>query len=304
VNIRRSVSGVAAFGLVGVGAVGLGVSGAAAPAQAFTGTCPVTVPAATLVADNVCEVQIMTVGSSTFTPPSGITKLSAVLVAGGGGALQNGLFYAGSGGAVVYIDSVPTGGSISLSVGAGGNASDSTGPTFVQPGPGGDTTLTAGSTTTATGGASGNNPLPFCLGATNLFASGNGARTNTDSSCVAGAGFSLSQVSGLDATLFPAASLGPDVYGDGGTGSQADPVALATTIGTGGSVSSAGVEPGTAGHVILRFAPAAPVTPPPPAPTLAATGVTVPWTVPASSAGMLALGAVIVALRLRRKAAR
>ena len=304
--MRRNISGVAAFGLVGVGAVGLGISGAAAPVQAFAGTCPVTVPAATLVADNVCEVQITTVGPSTFTPPSGITKLSAVLVAGGGGALQSGVLYGGSGGSVVYIDSVPTGGPVSLSVGAGGRASDNTGPTFIDAAPGGDTTLVAGSTTTATGGASGDTGLPFCVGATNLFASGNGARTNTSSpGCVAGSGFSLSQVSGLDAALFPAASLGPDVYGDGGTGSQSDPVALATTIGTGGSVSSAGVEPGTAGLIILRFAPAAPVTPPtPPAPTLAATGVVVPWTVPASSVGMVSVGAVILALGRRRKTAR
>src|SRR3954471_14533420 len=111
--MRRSISGAAAFGLVGVGAIGLGVSGAAAPAQAFAGTCPVTVPAATLVADNVCEVRITTVGASSFTPPSGITKLSAVLVAGGGGGMSvPNLYYAGSGGSVVYIDSVPVGSAI------------------------------------------------------------------------------------------------------------------------------------------------------------------------------------------------
>lgn len=293
--MRRSISGAAAFGLVGVGAVGLGVSGAAAPAQAFAGTCPVTVPAATLVADNVCEVQITTVGASTFTPPSGITKLSAVLVAGGGGALLEFQEYAGSGGSVVYIDSVPTGGAITLIVGAGGIASANPGPGFTPPTDGGDTTLTAGSTTTATGGANGGNATPQCNGGPAVWASGRGARTLADVSCNPGLGFSLSQVSGLDATMFPAASLGPAVYGNGGTGSVSDPVAAPVGIGTGGSVNSATVEPGTAGLVILRFKLA---------PTLAATGSEVPAGVPAVAAGMLGLGAVLLAFQRRRKAER
>lgn len=298
--MRRGISGVAAFGLVGVGAVGLGVSGAAAPAQAFAGTCPVTVPAATLVADNVCEVQITTVGASSFTPPSGITKLSAVLVAGGGGA-QAQIFqdYAGSGGSVVYIDSVATGSPIALNVGAGGAASSGVGVDFVGADPGGDTTLTAGSTTTAAGGKSGGTATPQCNAGPNYWASGSGARTDADASCDPGLGYSLSQLSGLDSTLFPAASLGPDVYGNGGTGSLADPVVAAVGIGTGGSVNSTTVEPGTAGLIILRFAPA-----PPPKPTLAATGTEVSAMVPAMAAGMLGVGAVILAFQRRRKAAR
>jgi len=294
VNMRRGVSGVAAFGLVGVGAVGLGVSGAAAPALAFAGTCPVTVPAATLVADNVCEVQITAVGASSFTPPTGITKLSAVLVAGGGGAQsQPNQYYAGNGGHVVYIDSVPTGGPVLLTVGAGGTAG-------AAPTPGGDTTLTAGSATTATGGDPGNSSRPSCNdGVANLWSSGDGARTDQQANCVAGEGFSLSQLSGLDATLFPAASLGPDVYGNGGTGSVSDPVAAAVGIGTGGSVNSTTSEPGTAGLIIFRFAPA-----PPPKPALAATGVDVSAAAPAVAAGMLGVGAVILAFQRRRKTAR
>ncbi len=315
VNSRGLVGAMAAFGLVGAGSVGLAV-GTAAPAEAFAGTCPATTPAAVLVADGVCEVRITTVGASTFNPPSGITKLAAVLVgAGGGGWSEDTEAYAGNGGAVVYVDSVPLTGPISVNVGAGGAAATIGDPTTA----GADTIIVVGATPfTASGGDaaafSGSN---FCITDDNLLHSGDGdGGANAASGspdCLPGAGAGLADLSGTDPALFPASADGTDVYGGGGTASANDPLAVGLA-GSGGSASGGGVpSPGTnlpsaavagaGGLVIFRFAVDAPSPTPSPSvsPSLAATGAVVSWEVPAISAGMIGIGALLFVLFRRRR---
>ncbi|MEO7722481.1 MAG: hypothetical protein ABIS08_11275 [Pseudolysinimonas sp.] len=293
-SARRVAGAVAAFGMVGAGAVGLAAGGAAAPAQAFTGSCGTSVPAATLIADGVCEVRIAATGPFGFTPPSGITKLAAVLVGGGGGAgldVSASSSYAGNGGHVVYIDSLPLGGPLAGTVGAGGAASQNTSVANGAPSDGGPTLVGA---TPAAGGFAANNGQANCVTANWDYWFGNGANTGGDSaSCLPGVGFTLSQLSGVDTTLFPGSLDGTDVYGNGGPAGATDPGLVNPVRGSGGSVSDTLAAPGSDGLVIFRFAAA---------PTLAATGSAVSWTVPGISAAMVAAGALLLALRRRRPA--
>ncbi len=303
-NARRTVGAIAVFGVAGASAVGLSIGGAAAPAEAFTGTCPTTVPAAILVADGVCEVRITATGAFSFTPPSGITKLAAVLVGGGGGGeiVPIDTSYAGNGGSVTYVDSVPLGGPVAGIVGLGGLASQDS--TVVAPDDGSDTVAGAD---TAAGGGAGFNAEPFCASPPNLYGFGSGANAGPQGSaqgdpvCLPGVGYSLSQLSGVDTTLFPASADGTDVYGNGGNASATDPGLVSLVAGSGGSVNATQAASGSNGLVIFRFAPA-PVAPP--APTLAATGSDVSWTVPGISAALIAVGALLLALRRRRPAQR
>lgn len=319
--------GLASRGLASVGVVGLGAGGllaalgGAAPAVAFTGTCPTTAPAATLVADNVCEVRFTAPGTSTFTVPSGVTKLSAVLVGAGGGAQstnqgQFSLEYAGGGGAVVYLDSV-SGSSVTVAVGAGGLAQNgfdapaatAGGDTKVgsatagggQPGAGGDP-IQPGNSGVGTGGTSGtttaNGPEICELYDDPTFdqthRNAGGARADAQLPCSPGAGYQVAQLTGLDPALWPAASLETTAYGVGGAIDLA--TSLGTNAGAGGSVAvvddAVTSASGSNGLVILRFAP--------PKPTLAATGFDVDAAVPGLAALALAGGAVLLGLARRR----
>lgn len=290
---RQVVSAIGAVGLAGAGVVGLAVGGAAAPAQAFTGSCAITVPAAVLVADGVCEVRFSATGAFSFTPPSGITKLAAVLVGGGGGAgldTTDSASYAGNGGKVVYIDSLPLGGPVTGVVGAGGAATQDTGTT-----PSVDGTGTSIGATSADGGSRGLSGQPGCGADSWGFWFGNGAQSNalSDPDCIPGVGFKLSQLAGVDTALFPASADGTDVYGNGGAANPTDPGLVSALAGNGGSISETLAAPGANGLVIFRFAAA---------PTLAATGSAVSWTVPGLSAALVAVGALLLALRRRRSA--
>jgi hypothetical protein len=247
-----------------------------------------------LVADGVCEVRITTTGDFTFTPPSGIAKLAAVLVAGGGGGyVSGGSSYAGNGGAVVYFDRVPLGGPVAGTVGTGGT------------GHGGDTLV---GTTTASGGSVGSSSGPECYDSVShtYFYFGGGAKTSAQGGtvCLPGTGFSLSELSSADTALFPAAADGTAVYGGGGAANAADPGVVSLLAGNGGSVNATLAAPGSGGLVIFRFAPAVPVAPPATSPALAATGSDVPWAVPGISAAFVAAGALLLALRRRRPAQR
>ncbi|MEO5535371.1 MAG: hypothetical protein ABIR17_09605 [Pseudolysinimonas sp.] len=285
---RELARGIAAIGAVGLGTGGL-VVGFAAPALAFTGTCPTTVPAATLVADGVCEVRITADG--TFTPPPGITKLSAVLIAAGGGGNHDVTFgglYAGNGGEVVYIDSVTLGADLVVVVGLGGVGGDGSATG------GDDTSLDA---TIAHGGGWGGSANP-CSGADWNLYFGDGSQTLAQESpdCVPGVGYALSEIPTADATLFPPAADGTDVYGNGGNAAEVTGVPGANPVaGTGGDVSADGAGNGSAGLVILRFAPAPPAT----GPSLAATGSEL--ALPAATLGATALAAGILLMVLRRR---
>jgi hypothetical protein len=307
--------GIVSLGVLGIGAgTLLAVAGAAAPAMAFTGSCPTTTPTATLVANNVCEVRFTTSGDHTFAVPSGITKLSAVLVGGGGagghftsgGEFPTTTEYAGGGGDVQYIDSVAITHTLAVHVGKGG---------FAEGGDGEDTTVAAsvakggiaGSDDFSAGstqGQSGSGKTPdFCNDNDNLSIGG-GAKTNAtggETVCVPGVGFVLAELSGLSAsTDWPAGSFETTAYGNGGS-VDGGPVG-STTRGSGGSVVSSqgdgGLvvqgQAGSDGLVILRFVPA------PPKPELAATGTTIAPAVPALAAFALAGGAVLLGLARRR----
>lgn len=172
-NSRRLVGAMAAFGLMGAGTGGLVIAGAASPAEAFTGTCPTTTPAATLVADGVCEVRFTT--SGTFTPPTGITKLAAVLVGGGGAGgyfTPNDYAYAGSGGSVVYIDSVPLGGAVTVTVGLGGTVSSF----GIDPAVGDDTSIAPDGGAGAASGGNAGGGGSTCGANPPYFSYGDGAR--------------------------------------------------------------------------------------------------------------------------------
>jgi hypothetical protein len=267
----------------------------------------VTSPAATLVADNVCEVRITASGS--FTPPTGITKLAGVLIGAGAGAGEflntttgDDIFYAGSGGDVVYVDSIPLGAPLAITIGAAGESDTTAGGT---PTSGGDTIV-------GTDGAVGAAFAPVgasCSPAANIILIfGNGAQTDGSvdgtGACVPGVGYALSQLAGVDPALFPAAADGTAVYGDGGIPSETGATA-AVDAGDGGSVDTTGAAhhfDGAAGLVILRFVPAAPVAPT--APSLAATGSAVPWFSPAGSVAAILAGAVLLIATRRRRAAR
>lgn len=296
---RRLIDAVAVLGVAGIGGAGLVVGGAATPAAAATGTCATTVPAATLVAEGICEVRITT--SGTFTPPSGIAKLSAVLVGGGEGALLNEpLLYGGNGGAVTYVDSVPLSAPLAVGIGAGGAPGNSATPAS----PGENTTL---GSSVAAGGVGG--PGVVCFTGAPVYGYGDGAQTaaSPDPDCYPGVGYALSQLSGVDPALFPAAADGTEFYGNGGDATDADPVAVSAWAGTGGSVNSSLAAAGSPGLVILRFAagPTPPVAPPAVgpaaavAPTLPATGMNLPWTVPAGAAALVVLGVLLLTVRRR-----
>ena len=290
---RQVVGAIAAVGIAGAGAVALAAGGAAAPAQAFTGACATTVPAAVLIADGVCEVRFSAPGAFSFTPPSGITKLAAVLVGAGGGAgiqTSNSESYSGAGGTVVYIDSLPLGGPVTGTVGAGGAASQAFETT--SPAAGAATVIGA---TSAAGGAAGSTVIQSCVVGGWGFWFGSGAQTlaQGNPTCLPGTGFKLSQLTGVDTTLFPASADGTDVYGNGGPANPTDPGVVSAVAGSGGSVGETLAAPGSNGLVVFRFAAA---------PTLSATGSNVPWTVPGASAALIATGALLLALRRRRRA--
>ncbi len=291
---RDMARGLAAVGVLGIGAGGLVLGGAAAPASAFTGTCPTTVPAATLVADGVCEVRMTASGS--FTPPAGIAKLSAVLVgAGGGAAYTTDGFYAGDGGSVTYIDSVSLAGPIPVVVGVGGQP----GPDPAQPATdGGETSV---GTVPAAGGLRGGFAQPFCIDPDRFYGFGDGARTDSAGipDCLPGLGFGLVDLPNTDPALFPASAAGVDVYGNGGDATDAADLIVASPVaGTGGSINTAAAVAGSNGLVIFRFqAPAvAPAVITPAAPELAATGADVTWATPA-----LALAAILGGALLMRR---
>lgn len=78
-SVARRVAVVTGMGLV--------VSPVAALASpAFASGCAASTPTATEVSPNVCEVSFTSAGDYTFSVPTGVAKLSAVIVGGGGGA--------------------------------------------------------------------------------------------------------------------------------------------------------------------------------------------------------------------------
>lgn len=160
-----SVVGVGSIGLALVGAV----SASAVPPVEGCGDAPT---GATLTrTGDVCQLDFSTAGDFSWTVPSGLTGIYAMLAGGGGGAWaggQNG--YAGSGGDVVYatLTGTPAGTVVPVTVGAGGASGDG------DQEPGEDTSIDAGSPVIASGGNEGNDPFSYCYAGSWSVYTGNG----------------------------------------------------------------------------------------------------------------------------------
>lgn len=237
-----------------------------APAANAAVDCGTTTPTATVINGTICEVRFDTAGSYTFTAPSGVSKLAAVIIGAGGGALGNSFeAYAGGSGLAVYVDSVDTSADIAVLVGTGGGSG-----TLVIPPTAGGTSSVNGDTATAgdvgSGAVGGGGSNDDFAGAAyfdssvdaNSYAAGAGSSAD-GFECVGGAGVTLDDIA-TDDTLFP----GDDttVYANGGDCSDTAPVATAQVSGNGGSVGNDFIAGrGVDGLVVLRWA--ATVTPEP-----------------------------------------
>lgn len=282
--MRSGAVAVGVLSLSGAGALAAALPAYAAPA------CPATTPMATLIpGTEICEIRIGAPGG-TFTFPSSLVKVSAVLVGAGASGFYEDDGYAGEGGKVVYIDAVALGVPRTVVVGAGGTA-----------GSGGDTSIDA------VVAAGGNTFFPIAdppLGADGAGGPG------TDN--VGGPGLLAEDVA-TDTTLFPPApGTGADltVYGQGGDAYDSDvpdpiPATALTAPGSGGHglvATTSDAADGVDGIVILRFAaqePAAPA-PVPSGPTLPDTGFdATPGLIAAG--GLLAAGGLAFAVGRRRR---
>lgn len=150
------------WGFAGVGALGLAAMGVVSPASALPPVegCGDAPAGATLTkTDGVCQLNFP-VGTSNWTVPAGLTSLYAVIAGGGGGAYADGSSagYSGSGGDVIYADltSAAAGSMTTIVVGDGGVSGD-------EPTDGEDSSVTAGSTTTAPGGLAGGFVGDYCV---------------------------------------------------------------------------------------------------------------------------------------------
>ena len=197
-------------------------------------SCPV---GSTLVAPGVCQIQVT--HSETLTLPTGIQKLSAVLVGGGGGSILGGVQYGGGGGAVTYIDQVATTAPLVITIGSGGDTTNT--PNSV----GGTTAIAGYPTADALGGIPG--------GTNSNFLSGPGAGGPATSDSQPGPGLLPSAITGVDTTLFPV------IAGETALGAGGSPSATATApanTGDGGNIGdgTAATQSGGSGEVLLRFA--------------------------------------------------
>ncbi len=212
-------------------------------ASASATSCPVD---STLVAPGVCQIQVT--HSETLTLPTGIQKLSAVLVGGGGGSVLSGTQYGGGGGAVTYIDQVATTAPLEITIGAGGDSSNTPAST------GGVTSIAGYSSTDALGGGSGTGVGGSSgSGTVSGFLSGAGAGGTSISDSQPGPGILPSAISGVDTTLFPVIA-GEVALGAGGSPSAT--AAAPVNTGDGGNLGdgTAATQSGGSGEVLLRFA--------------------------------------------------
>lgn len=273
-RVRRHV---AAFAGLGIAAAPLIAT--STPALA-TDPCGTSDPAATEVSAGICEVAFSSAGDFTFTAPTGVAKLTAVIVgAGGGSGADNTGAYAGGGGNVVYVGSVDVGAPVAITVGLGADG-----------GPQGESSSV--NADVATGGYSGMNTPTGpcdCAGTSGNGNAGsyywNGANDTGAGGGAGGAAFldapglgmSASNVAN-DTELWPALA-GEPLYGAGGNASI-NPGSIVGNAGDGAIAD--GVSAGNDGLVILRWAPIAATEP-----VLVNTGLTT-WSV--------ALGAMFAAL--------
>lgn len=212
-------------GAIGAGAVGLTMISAASPAMAAPDCGAVPAGATlTILPGNTCQLDFAAAGSYSWTLPTGVAGLQALLVGGGSGALGDTDFgYAGDGGLVLYVDysAATAGTSATIVVGAGGTSDEDT------PTDGADSTVTVSAvTSTATGGVWAITSACIPEGSVGVFA-GNGD----------GAGETLTTFTDPCETTY-AAGINPSVDA---TDSSSNPVpaifaSLNTDFGLGGRV--------------------------------------------------------------------
>ena len=111
-----------------VALMGAGSFMGAAPANAFTVDDCGTVPDGAFVSlldGDVCSLTFIASSDTDWAVPSGIERLAAVLVGGGGrGVNDTSCGYGGGGGEVVYVSDVDPADVVDISVGIGGNPVD------------------------------------------------------------------------------------------------------------------------------------------------------------------------------------
>jgi hypothetical protein len=186
-----------------------------------------------------------------------VTKLSAVVVGGGGGAYAyTSNTYGAGAGQVLYTEAIALTGDSDVVVGAGGTSvtapptsgePSSIGPSVQAQGGGGSPWFSF------IGGTSGNGNAGAAL--TSGGGGGGGARTAASSAAV-GSGYKLSEIPGVDSSLWPSNSdvVIDSTVGVGGLGNVATPAVVAPAYGFGGGL---GHLDGYSGVVIIRFAPIA-----------------------------------------------
>ncbi len=274
-----------------------------APAANAAVDCGTTTPTATVINGTICEVRFDTAGSYSFTAPSGVSKLAAVVIGAGGGALGNSYeAYGAASGVAVYVDSVDTSANIDVIVGAHGIGGET--PTDGEASSVNlDAALGGGAGFSGYGGGSNADftGAAYWDSSVDGWSYGAGAGAGADGSvCVAGAGVTLDDIA-TDSTLFP----GDDTqaYATGGSCSDTSVVTTAQIAGNGGSIGNDIVPAdGVDGLVVLRWA--ATVTPDPAPSPLPSTGQPFPSGlafVGASAvlAGGMAFAAGLIARRRR-----
>ena len=178
ISTKNSVA-VLAVSTLGLGA---SVSGAL-PAQALSvDGCGDQPTGGTLtLSGDICQVVFDSAGSYTYTLPTGISGLYALLVGAGGGGLINGTpvdeYYAGEGGSVSYVDysTASSGEVLTISVGGGGT-------TAVTPTAGAPSTVTRASVTSTAAGGAGGSLTDYCSITGSVYVGhGHGSRTDASS---------------------------------------------------------------------------------------------------------------------------
>ena len=246
---RRGVASVTGAGLIGAPFLLVG-----APALAAD-SCGTTDPAATQVSAGVCEVSFATAGDFTFSAPTGVTKLTALIVgAGGSSGADNTGAYGGGGGNVVFVGSVDVSAPVAVTVGLGadGNSQGESSSVNSDLAEGGYSGMNTPTGPCDCAGSSGNgNAGSSYWNGTNETGAGGGAGGAAFLDAP-GVGVSASDIAD-DTELWPALADEP-IYGAGGN-AMINPGSLVGNAGDGAIAD--GVSAGNDGLVVLRWAPIA-----------------------------------------------
>lgn len=320
----------ARFGALGsVGLLAIGVASPAGAIPAPVDGCGAEPEGADLTrSGDVCQLAFTTPGEYSWTVPSGLSAIHAVLTGAGGGAQAgagggNAVGYAGSGGSVAYADfsERPAGSALDILVGAGGateTTDDGEGTSVLAP----------PLEWWAPGGQAGTVANPPCeLVVPNVFTFltvGQGAKaqpTPDDFSCAARVSPGISPSSDDDSRGHAPLALfadSVDELGRGGAASLLGAIvqssALTAGLGAGADIVFAAdgellADPsGDSGSVIIRYPAAASAPAPEPeldaevesAPELAETGAAEAAPLAGLAALLLGLGTAAVAVSRRR----